>query len=451
MRDLRSKDGDLTVGIVHWAIPPTIGGVESHLADYIRLLHGLKIKVVMFSGERSVDSEIAKFAVFEYHRYLHLAGGGALPKDSWWRVWLLSFWLGRKIRKHGVKVIHGHNLHNFSRVPAAAINRVCANQIERHHTYHNYWQGARCIDLVASWEGHWANSEYVAGECRLGYHDANIKDRLEARYFGIDPDRFSCDRKPFEGRDVKAQEPQNAPVILQPARLLPWKGPIHSVRMLGRLHKEGYRARLVLTATQKLIDWDGERTALREELDKLIEELELGEWVTFLDQALYRDMPNLYNEADIVINPSHAEPLGLVALEAMAASRPVVVTNSGGMAETFTTGTGALVVDNAEIVEHLFEAVRVFLDEPEIAVKSGVEGREHVAKNFEMRTYAMEMIAKYEESLARMRKNASPTTGLPSDASSFMPRQATAETRAAKAPRPVETLVSGEKMVTRSR
>lgn len=422
MQDQRSGADDLTVGIVHWAVPPTIGGVESHLADYIRLLHDRGVRVVMFSGEQDVDEGIFKFAEFEYHRYLHLKGARARPKDNPWRIWRFSHWLGQKIDEHGIDIIHGHNLHNFSRVPAAAINRVCENRIARHHTYHNYWENARCVDRVDSWERHWATSEYVLGQFRHG-HPIN---EMEARYLGIDPDRFCCERKPFEDRTIEEGTPRSAAMILQPARLLPWKGPTDSVKMLHRLHKGGYRVRLVLTATQTLIDWNGERGALRKELDELVDSLELGEWVTFLDGAHYSDMPGHYNEADIVINPSHGESLGLVALEAMAASRPVVVTNSGGMAETFIKGTGALVVDDDDLVDHLFEAVRVILDDPEDAIRSGTEGREHVVKNFHMDDYVDNMIADYRASLVRTRQAAASLKPTHAAAASFMEETPTA-------------------------
>lgn len=449
MQELRSEDDDLTVGIVHWAVPPTIGGVESHLADYIRLLHDQGVKVVMFSGERTVDEELAEHAAFEYHPYLHLAGAAELPNDRAWRVWKLSRWLKRKIREHGIDVIHGHNLHHFSRVPAAAINRVCANRIARLHTYHNYWDNARCVDQVESWEGHWANSEYVVRQFR----DGHPIDELKARYIGIDPDRFLCDRRPFDGRNIRTETPEDAPVILQPARLLPWKGPTHSVAMLHRLHEEGYRVRLVLTATQTLIDWDGERSALREELDELVDSLKLGEWVTFLDRAHYRDMPGHYNQADIVINPSHGEPLGLVALEAMAASRPVVVTNSGGMAETFISGTGALVVDDEDLVERLFEAVRAFLKHPEDAITSGREGREHVVKNFHMQEYVANMIDDYRASLLRVRQRATSSAAAQIAAASFVqPSTAAVEVRATVGrPRAGDADSKSEASLTRSR
>jgi glycosyltransferase involved in cell wall biosynthesis len=144
-----------------------------------------------------------------------------------------------------------------------------------------------------------------------------------------------------------------------------------------------------------VIDWDGERELLRKDLAKLIDYLELNDWVSFRDGVFYGDMPGLYNEADIVINPSRGEPLGLVPLEAMAASRPVVVTASGGMLETITRMTGALVADDEKIVDNLFEAVRGFLDNPKEAVKAGRRGQKHVAKAFHMKKYVREMIHEY--------------------------------------------------------
>jgi len=127
----------------------------------------------------------------------------------------------------------------------------------------------------------------------------------------------------------------------------------------------------------------------------------------------------------------------------------VVVTNSGGMAETFITGTGSLVVDDADLVEHLFEAVHVFLDKPEAAIKSGIEGRDHVVNKFHMRTYADNMIASYRESLARTHPPAPVRTRHPAGTWSLMPqpsmrqpsmpqqRPAPAETDAASSHEPV--------------
>lgn len=397
MWKFRAAGGGLTVGLVHWALPPTIGGVESHLADYIRLLTQRGIKVVVLTGEREPLKELDDVAKIRYNSLLHLAGGGEMPAHGEKCVAELVEWFEEELTEYSVDVVHAHNLHYFSSAPATALNVACKRlDIARHHTFHNYWEdGAHIAGLVESWEGRWANSDFVAKQCAHGYAGR----RPSTRYMGIAPDRFVSNRKPLAGRDPKAGDPAQAPVILQPARLLRWKGPMDSVEMLGLLHENGYRARLVLTDTRRLIDWDDERKALRADLNKQINKLGLANWVTFADEVYYADMPSLYDEADIVINPSHGEPLGLVALEAMAAARPVVVTDSGGMTETFAKRTGAVVADNGNLPKNLFEAVRTFLDDPRGAVRSGRRGRRHVVKNFHMNAYVDAMLSAYRATL----------------------------------------------------
>jgi glycosyltransferase involved in cell wall biosynthesis len=392
------KSDELTVGLIHWALPPTIGGVETHLADYIGILRSRGVTVVVFTGEPAPSAQILRDAKVEHHPLLHLACGGAKPADRPQDVKELARWLEAKVHEYNVNIIHGHNLHHFSSVPAAAVNIVCTKlDIARHHTFHNYWDDDHeCAKLVAGWEGLWATSGFVARQCAQGYGGVPPTPR----YMGIKLDRFSCRRRPFKGRSSSAGTPvAKAPVILQPARLLPWKGPIHSVRMLKLLRDKGYAVRLLLTDTRNVLDWDDERKQLLTELTDLITVLGLTEWVDFREGVPYGEMPRLYKEADIVINPSHGEPLGLVPLEAMAASRPVVITDSGGMTETYGEMTGAVVTDDGDLVNHLFEAVKDFLDNPRLAVESGRKGRKHVRKNFDMRTYADDMISEYRRSL----------------------------------------------------
>lgn len=62
---------------------------------------------------------------------------------------------------------------------------------------------------------------------------------------------------------------------------------------------------------------------------------QLGVWdnVYFTGRVSDEDRDNLYQVADLACFPSLYEPFGIVALEAMAAHCPVVVSNAGGLAE----------------------------------------------------------------------------------------------------------------------
>ena len=57
----------------------------------------------------------------------------------------------------------------------------------------------------------------------------------------------------------------------------------------------------------------------------------------------HKRIPDWISAADVVCQPSLAEPFGLVTLEAMAAGRPVVATRQGGPAEFVADGAGVLV------------------------------------------------------------------------------------------------------------
>jgi 1,4-alpha-glucan branching enzyme len=85
-----------------------------------------------------------------------------------------------------------------------------------------------------------------------------------------------------------------------------------------------------------------------------------GVKATFTGFVDHEDMPRHYAAADIVCHPSLYEPLGNVVLESMAAGKPIVAAESGGLGEVFEPGTGALVPPGdvpalREALQHLVE------------------------------------------------------------------------------------------------
>jgi glycosyltransferase involved in cell wall biosynthesis len=80
----------------------------------------------------------------------------------------------------------------------------------------------------------------------------------------------------------------------------------------------------------------------RDHLERQAEALGLGGKCLFTGRVSDADRDRLYRVADVAVYPSLYEPFGIVALEAMAARVPVVVSNAGGLAEVVqhdVTGT----------------------------------------------------------------------------------------------------------------
>jgi glycosyltransferase involved in cell wall biosynthesis/GT2 family glycosyltransferase len=80
--------------------------------------------------------------------------------------------------------------------------------------------------------------------------------------------------------------------------------------------------------------------------------------VRFLGLLPRDALEQAYREADVVLVPSRYESFGLVAIEAMAAGRPVVALAAGGLAEVVTDGVdGRLVADTPDAAAEIAAAL----------------------------------------------------------------------------------------------
>jgi len=84
---------------------------------------------------------------------------------------------------------------------------------------------------------------------------------------------------------------------------------------------------------------------------------------------------------DLAVVPSIEEPLGLVALEAMAAGTPVVATNTGGLPEIVHPNVTGLLVPRKNPSE-LARAVIKLAQDAELRQRLGQNGRQFVQENF---------------------------------------------------------------------
>lgn len=90
---------------------------------------------------------------------------------------------------------------------------------------------------------------------------------------------------------------------------------------------------------------------------------------------------DFYDGMDVVVVPSMwEEPFGLVSVEGMARSLPLVVTRSGALQEIVVDGATGFIVPKEE--EPLRQAVEKLVASPELRGEMGVRGRERVLSDF---------------------------------------------------------------------
>jgi glycosyltransferase involved in cell wall biosynthesis len=195
-----------------------------------------------------------------------------------------------------------------------------------------------------------------------------------------------------EARDALGL-PEDAFTCLVLGRLNSWKGQEVLARALAEpVLRE--RGAIGLVAGDA---WPGEDRYERG-LEVLRSELGLGDRLRLL--GFRDDLDALYGAADVVCVPStRPEPLGLVALEAAAASKCVVASDTGGLPEIVRDGeTGRLVAPGS--APALASALGELADDPDLRARLGAAAAEDVRARFSTTRLLERTQALYDELLA---------------------------------------------------
>jgi glycosyltransferase involved in cell wall biosynthesis len=102
--------------------------------------------------------------------------------------------------------------------------------------------------------------------------------------------------------------------------------------------------------------------------------------VQFLGRIDRADIPNLLRQCTIYCLPSHGEPFGMTALEAMACGKPLVVTNAGGPGYMVSEQGGRSVpVNNPTALAHALDEL---FSDPELCRKMGEHNRAQIEAQY---------------------------------------------------------------------
>jgi glycosyltransferase involved in cell wall biosynthesis len=111
--------------------------------------------------------------------------------------------------------------------------------------------------------------------------------------------------------------------------------------------------------------------------------------------AFTDDIAPVMNALDVVVHPAvGTEALGLIIWEALASAKPVIASRLDGIPEAFVEGEHGLLVPPAD-VPALTEAMWALLQRPELRLRFGSAGREHVCRHFSRALHAARMMELY--------------------------------------------------------
>jgi phosphatidylinositol alpha-1,6-mannosyltransferase len=121
-------------------------------------------------------------------------------------------------------------------------------------------------------------------------------------------------------------------------------------------------------------------------LKKLAAELGIADRVRFLANVPDRDLPGLYNCAEVYLGLSRlmnerVEGFGISLLEAGACGIPVVGTRTGGIPEAVRDGESGILVDSDQ-PDQVAATLRTLLDDRSLAERLGAGGRSAVERYY---------------------------------------------------------------------
>jgi glycosyltransferase involved in cell wall biosynthesis len=310
------------VRVLHAIKVQGIGGAERHL---LALLPGLR--------DRGVDARVLSLdAGADAARFHHALDAAGVP---WRRVPcgfdaspLLAARVVRAVRAERPDLVHTHMVHGdvYGSIAAHVLRIPFVSS--RHnddpyllgpfrHVDRMFMHGVRRLIAISD-----AVREFVA---RAGLP----REKLVTIRYGLDA-------PPHAASETPPDIPAGAPLVLAIGRLIEQKDHATLLRAFARVRAEVPEARLAI------LGWG----PLEDELSRLAAELGLEEAVVLTGRAEPRDW---LARADVFAHTSRWEGFGIVLLEAMLSSLPVVATRASAVPEIVADGETGVLVEPGDV------------------------------------------------------------------------------------------------------
>ncbi|MFH1654344.1 MAG: glycosyltransferase family 4 protein [Pseudomonadota bacterium] len=370
----------LSIAQIHWGFPPTIGGVETHLALLLPTMVKRGHKVSLLTNTNEGCPEYSKFKGVEVYRnilmdlnWLQKRGIGGIEKE-------VKKLIHGYIDDTKPDVLHAHNMHYFIKTHARILEDISIKKgIPLVLTAHNVWDDVLYLELTRDikWDHIIAVSNYIRREIiGIGWP----AEKITTLHHGIDTKKF----KP--GLDLthvykKYPKLKRKRVIFHPARLGLGKGCDLSIKALWIIKKEFPNTVLMMAGSKNIIDWGNTQASDIAYFVDLVNHFGLHKDV-IIDSYALDEMPALYNACDVAVYPSTAqEPFGMTMLEAMACKKPMIVTNTGGMPEIIQNNVNGFVVPVKDF-NALADRIMTLFSHPDMIDKFGETGFKMVQEKY---------------------------------------------------------------------
>ncbi len=280
--------------------------------------------------------------------------------------------LARLLRRVRPGILHSHLFR--ASLFASPMGRACGVPVilETPHIRESWRKGWKASYAVDRMVGRCVDRYIAVSEANARYlaEDKGIPaGKIETIRFGTDLSRFDpCRPAPPGMRRAMGFEDSDV-VLFAGARLEPQKGHAVLIAAMKRVLRAAANVRLVCVG----------EGSLRGELEELVRAEGLEHAVRFA--GFQKNVPDWLAIADIAVLSSFYEGLPLVAIESLAAGKPVVASAVDGTPEVVPDGRCGLLTRPGD-ADELAGAIRTLACDPELRRKFGAEGRRWVEERF---------------------------------------------------------------------
>ncbi len=395
-----------------WEFPPRkVGGLAAHVYDLSQALIKLGHNIYVITTDFPGTEEIEVVGGVHVHRYDSYSYPG--PDFITWAI-LMQQTMQEKAAEvinelytseQQVDLIHAHDWlsglaaielkHGF-RLPL--VTTIHSTELGRRNGLHD--DGQRMIHAIEkrlafeSWRII-ACSRYMADQIKYAY--ALSEDKIDVIPNGVYTKEFkSVDTQSTVDLDFRRTfATDQEKIVLFVGRMVPEKGVNVLVGSIQQVLASMPNAKFIFVG-------DGYYRAQYMRIAHGLGVAHKCYFTGFLEDD--SDVRKLFTLADICVFPSFYEPFGIVALEAMAAGTPVIVSDIGGLSEIIDHGhTGLKVpVNNSNA---LARAIISLLSDPGLSSSLCKNALEIVGKIYHWQRIAEQTTQLYQRVLNEYQKN----------------------------------------------
>jgi glycosyltransferase involved in cell wall biosynthesis len=352
--------------VCHIAVADLWGGAEVHLVTLLLSLskmQDLEMSVVLFTEGRVAQE-------------LRAAGLDVVViAEDKHNLFVILWKLVKHFREHQFMIVHAHKPKD-SFLGGVACRLAGVPYLVR--TLHGSWEPfsgfehfkIKIYEYIDRLSNRYLVNAIIAVTQKIhslltqGY----LREKVVCIHNGIDVEALMLSRK---GLNIRKELDISKRTVLLGivGRLTAVKGHIHLLKAMRILVGKGKDVHLVIAG-------DG---PLRMQLEDLVTEFQIQKNVVFVGHQ--SNVSDLIEAMDIFVLPSLNEGIPMVLLEAMALSRPVVASRTGGVPEIIEDGKSGLLVEPGNPMA-IAEAVDSLIRQMGQADQLGRNGRARVSRNF---------------------------------------------------------------------